>query len=208
MVDIKQKITSMEDKIRTKMSKLTKYEDPSLLKLDSKELGEEISKFQELYNQLLVDLDKYYEIIADDNISDEEIDNYFDTYEEMTSSVSYIYQSHFPVLVNKQTTLLNTKVEKLNNKLETSLGTQFGIFSALLSILAFVLTNAKILTIESISFKNVLLVNLSYILVCSVLFYFVLWFIKPYKHSKGRVWSLVAIIIALCLCIYKVATVM
>ena len=123
-------------------------------------------------------------------------------------SVSYIYQSHFPVLVNKQTTLLNTKVEKLNNKLETSLGTQFGIFSALLSILAFVLTNAKILTIESISFKNVLLVNLSYILVCSVLFYFVLWFIKPYKHSKGRVWSLVAIIIALCLCIYKVATVM
>lgn len=89
---------------------------------------------------------------------------------------------------------MSDQIKKTNTKLENSLGTQFGIFSALLSLLAFILNNTKLFTIEGLTFNHIIIINLCYLLACAVIFYFVFSFIKPYYHSAGRVWSLVLII--------------
>lgn len=167
-----------------------------LLNLQSDTLPTDLSDFQKSYDNILAKLNVCYNEIQ--KIPDvTKMVEYQDRYEEVLYKTCYVYQQSLPEIQKRQISELNTEVDKLNKKLENSLGTQFGIYSALLSILAFVLNNAKLFSYEEIDFKNILLINLSYILVCAVLFYFVLWFIKPYKHSKGRVWSLVIIIAVL-----------
>lgn len=66
---------------------------------------------------------------------------------------------------------------------------QLATFSIVMSIIAFILTNAKILAAEAIDFRNVLLVNLSYILAVDFLFALVYLFIghsDDASHSERK----------------------
>ena len=185
-------IEKILDETRNLLEKFEKYQDIDY----TKQRQDFFVKFQDDYEHILTTLTSCYDKII--GIQDIEVkDDYSNQYDGLIYSITYIYQQVEYHLHNHQIASLKNDVDKLNRKLENSLGTQFGIFSALLTILAFVLNNAKLLTYSEINFKQILLVNLSYILVCAVLFYFVLWFVKPYKHSKGRVWSLVVIIVVL-----------
>ena len=58
------------------------------------------------------------------------------------------------------------------------------IFSIVLSILAFILTNVGVLSIEGIDFKNVLLVNISFLLTTDFLFSLVYVFLGPAFYTK------------------------
>lgn len=103
----------------------------------------------------------------------EDIDNDFsneenDEIEYLFDRTNYIYEKSIVYLS------INTinNYEKLNEKIDKQQGVQFATFSIFLTILAFVLTNTKVLSIAEICTKTVLLVNL--ILTCCfnfVLFY-------------------------------------
>ena len=109
--------------------------------------------------------------------------SFLSTHQNLYTSLNGIYLSK-----------MSEQIKKTNTKLENTLGTQFGIFSALLSLLAFILNNTKLFAIEGLTFNHVIIINLCYLLACTVIFYFVFCFIKPYYHSSGRVWSLVFVI--------------
>ena len=84
------------------------------------------------------------------------------------------------------TELLLSKTQVIEDSLRNTQGMQLTVFSIVLTILAFVLTNAKILAATDIDFKNVLLVNISYLLSADVFFSFIYLFIGPalFRSSK------------------------
>lgn len=73
-------------------------------------------------------------------------------------------------------------------------GMQLTVFSIVLTILAFVLTNAKILAAADINFRNVLLVNISYLLSADIFFSFIYIFIGPVFHRKSK-WMFISFMI-------------
>jgi len=83
--------------------------------------------------------------------------------------------------------IIAKKTMEMEESYKKSQGIQLAVFSIVLTILAFVLTNAKILSVDGISVKNVLLVNLSFILSADVFFSFIYLFLGPVFYSKkGR----------------------
>lgn len=92
------------------------------------------------------------------------------------------------------TEFLLTKTEENEQALRNTQGMQLTVFSIVLTILAFVLTNAKILAATEINFKNVLLVNISYLLSADIFFSFIYIFIGPIFHRKSK-WMFISFMI-------------
>ena len=171
--------------------------------LDTKSLDDLekfIQEYDNKYKQAMGSISQIEGFLNDENILGGKKERFLSICSTYRCNIDRLYKD------NRKILSLSHQLKKTNKKLENSLGLQFGIFSAVLSVLSFVLNNAKLLSYEEIDFRNVLLINLSHILACAVMFYFAMWFIKPYKHSKGRVWTLTLIIIAICLLICLVAT--
>lgn len=93
--------------------------------------------------------------------------------ENIYNSVSKIIND---VLVKKA-----IEIEDQNKKKQAL---DLAVYSIVLSILAFILTNAGVLSVEGIAFKNVLLVNISFLLTTDVLFSLIYVFLGPAFYSK------------------------
>lgn len=104
----------------------------------------------------------------------------WDKTDSLYDDINYIYDASSIPINN----IIASKTLELEDSYRKSQGLQLAVFSIVLSILAFVLTNAKILGAEGINFKNVLLVNLSFILCTDVLFLLIYLFIGPIFYSK------------------------
>lgn len=170
--------------------------------LDAKsldDLEQFIQEYDNEYKQAMGLISQIEGFLNNENILGGKKERFLNVCSTYRSDIDRLYKD------NRKILSLSHQLKKTNKKLENSLGLQFGIFSAVLSVLSFVLNNAKLLSYEEIDFRNVLLINLSHILACAVMFYFAMWFIKPYKHSKGRVWTLTLIVVAICALIYLIA---
>ena len=73
----------------------------------------------------------------------------------------------------------------IERDMKASQGLQLTVFSLVLTILAFVLNNSKILAVDDINLKNVLLVNVSFILATVVFFGLIYRFIFPMYFIKS-----------------------
>lgn len=104
----------------------------------------------------------------------------WDKFDSLNADFNYIYDTS-SVPINS---VLVKKTLELQDEHKKHQGLQLAVFSIVLSILAFVLTNSKILAAEHINFKNVLLVNLSFILSVDILFSFIYLFLGPIFYSK------------------------
>lgn len=94
--------------------------------------------------------------------------------------VNYIYDTT-SIYINNVFAKKTLEIEDSHKKAQ---GLQLAVFSIVLTILAFVLTNAKILAVDEIDYKNVLLVNLSFILSADVFFSLIYIFLGPVFYSK------------------------
>ena len=104
----------------------------------------------------------------------------WDKFDSINDDLNYIYDTTSTPI----NSVIVKKTLELQDENKKHQGIQLAIFSMVLSILAFVLTNAKILAVEQINFKNVLLVNLSFILSIDILFSFIYLFLGPIFYSK------------------------
>lgn len=104
----------------------------------------------------------------------------WDKFDSINDDLNYIYDTTSTPI----NSVIVKKTLELQDENKKHQGIQLAIFSMVLSILAFVLTNAKILAVEQINFKNILLVNLSFILSIDILFSFIYLFLGPIFYSK------------------------
>ncbi len=74
----------------------------------------------------------------------------------------------------------------LEQDMKSTQALQLTVFSIILTILAFVLTNAKILAADGIDLRNVLLVNISYLIAVCTLFALIYLFIYPAVKNEKR----------------------
>jgi glucan phosphoethanolaminetransferase (alkaline phosphatase superfamily) len=77
-------------------------------------------------------------------------------------------------------------LNNIQNELKQTQSSQIAIFSAILAMLTFVITNTGILASASIDIWHILIINFSYILVCIIFFTFILFFLPDYKFTKNR----------------------
>ena len=90
----------------------------------------------------------------------------WDRADSLYDDLNYIYDiTSIPI-----NNIIAQKTMEMEESYKKSQGLQLAVFSIVLTILAFVLTNAKVLTIDNIGFKNILLVNLSFILAADFFF--------------------------------------
>lgn len=194
MSEIKTKddVSKELDNIRDQISLL--YMDFTDCKIYTFEGAEEYLKEYDRRRKNIAEyLSKVEDII--DAVEDEtEGEALYKEWDTVNASFLSLHQELYTSLNGIYLSKMSEQIKKTNTKLENSLGTQFGIFSALLSLLAFILNNTKLFAIEGLTFNHVIIINLCYLLACAVIFYFVFCFIKPYYHSSGRVWSLVFVI--------------
>lgn len=79
------------------------------------------------------------------------------------------------------------KQKAIEKKMESQQGLQFTIFSIVIAMISFILNNTKVLSIDGVGLKTVLLVNISFILAVSVLFALIYTFMGyNFEHKKWR----------------------
>lgn len=163
---------------------------------------DDILKFNEEYLAITKQLDK----VAKDLLAfDKDRTNaLWDKFDSINDDLNYIYDtSSIPI-----NSVIVKKTLELQDEYKKHQGLQLAVFSIVLTILAFVLTNAKILAAEQINFKNVLLVNLSFILSADVFFSFIYLFLGPIFYSKKgglRTFSFIVLPILLVVSIVLIA---
>lgn len=138
----------------------------------------DVLKFNEEYLSITKQLDKVAtKLLSFDKTRTSQL---WDKFDSINDDLNYIYDtSSIPI-----NSVLVNKTLELQDEYKKHQGLQLATFSIVLTILAFVLTNARILTIEQIDFKNILLVNLSFILSTNILFSFIYLFLGPIFYSK------------------------
>lgn len=115
----------------------------------------------------------------------------WDELDQVIYDFNYIYDSSSVPINN--ILIQNTKnIQEANQK---SKGIDLAVFSLILTILAFVLTNAKILAASEINFKNVLLVNFSFLLSATVLFSFIYLFLGVFSCGQKSTLKLIVLIV-------------
>lgn len=163
---------------------------------------DDVLKFNEEYLSITKQLDS----VAKDLLSFDKTRNnpLWDKFDSINDDLNYIYDtSSIPI-----NSVIVKKTLELQDEYKKHQGLQLAVFSIVLTILAFVLTNAKILAADQIDFKNVLLVNLSFILSADVLFSFIYLFVGPIFYSKKgglRIFSFIVLPILLIASIVCVA---
>lgn len=100
--------------------------------------------------------------------------------------------------------------EKAVKRSREGLVNQLSIFSIVLTILTFILNNARLFSIGGISFSMIMAGNVSFILMCVVMFTFVYLFLHMedgIKHPIIKAVVLVVVILGLCFLTYALTTV-
>lgn len=172
-----------------------------LVKSADDEEGINAQEFHCLYFEIAKLIDQIAEYIdngeADDRFQDEynqtfNLANYF--YE---NGVIYanVKESKEATESKKEIEIAKKEIRRIGEKVENAQPIQLAVFSVVLAVLSFILTNAKHLTAES-SFKTILLINLSYLFMCVVLFSFVYLFLSlPRKEPKSKISAIIIMII-------------
>lgn len=137
-----------------------------------------ILKFNSEYTAIVKEIEKIVEELRK-NDKDGRSD-LWDKIDSLYDDINYIYDEA-SIHINN---VIASKTYELEDNIRKSQGVQLAVFSIVLSILAFVLTNAKVLAAENIDFKNILLINLSFILSTDVLFSLIYLFMGPVFYSK------------------------
>lgn len=193
--EIKDKLSHIENLIALL------YDDFSNRKVYSFDGAEEVLKeYDARYKTIaqdFLDIGKLIEAVQDEKKGSA----LFEEWDDLNASFLSVHQELYTNLNSIYLSKMSDQIKKTNTKLENTLGTQFGIFSALLSLLAFILNNTKLFAIEGLTFNHIIMINLCYLLACVVIFCLVFSFIKPYYHSAGRVWSFIFLIGILALII-------
>ena len=180
--EIREEIAKIEEDI-TKFKELTE----SLPTLDEKII---IS-----INEDYLSLTRSLEILLNhEGLSEEEANEVDQTCLELLYNIESLYDINSIRIQNyvietteknlKSCDEFNKRAESIESTYKQNQGVQLATFSIVLSILAFVLTNAKVLAIDQISFKSVLLVNLSFILATDCFFSLIYLFIGPVFYDK------------------------
>lgn len=142
---------------------------------------DDVLKFNHGYTDVIKELNKIIEALRKSDKNQES--TLWEKVDSLYDDVNYIYDET-SVQINS---VIAAKTQELTEYVQKSQGVQLAVFSIVLSILAFVLTNGKILAAEGINFKNILLVNLSFILSTDILFSLIYLFMGPIFYSKrGR----------------------
>ncbi len=100
--------------------------------------------------------------------------------DSLYDDLNYIYDTT-AIPINS---IIAKKTIEMEENYKKTQGLQLAVFSIVLTILAFVLTNAKVLAADNIDFKSVLLVNMSFILSADVFFSLIYIFLGPAFYSK------------------------
>lgn len=189
------------------VSEISKLEDRVLKLMDTSEhiFGGDVDiilAFNSEYTAIIKELEKIVEEIRKyDKLGHVDL---WDKTDSLYDDLNYIYDEA-SIQINN---VIATKTQELEESTRKNQGIQLAVFSIVLSILAFVLTNAKILAVDDISFKNVLLVNLSFILSSDVLFSLIYLFMGPSFYSKKgnlRIFTFIILPILLIAAIVLVA---
>lgn len=177
-------MTKDKEKVKNLIqSNINKLEDKTIQLMDTSEhiAGGDVDTilaFNSEYTSIVRELEKVIEDIGKyDKLG---TSDFWEKTASLYDDLNYIYDEA-AVQINN---VFASKTQELEEETRQRQGIQLAIFSIVLSILAFVLTNAKILAVENISFKNVLLVNLSFILSSDVLFSLIYLFMGPAFYSK------------------------
>ena len=91
------------------------------------------------------------------------------------------------------------KQKAMEKKIDSQQGLQFTIFSIVIAMISFILNNTKVLSIDGIGLKTILLVNISFILAVSVLFALIYTFMG-YNFEQKK-WKYAFLILFPCLMI-------
>lgn len=163
---------------------------------------QDVLKFNSDYVAIIKDLEKITEKML--KYDKTRTCDLWDKTDSLYDDINYIYDTSSIPINN----IIATKTLELEESYRKSQGLQLAVFSIVLSILAFVLTNAKILGADGIDFKNVLLVNLSFILCTDVLFSLIYLFMGPVFYSKKghlRIFSFIILPIILIIALVLIA---
>ena len=91
------------------------------------------------------------------------------------------------------------KQKAMEKKIDSQQGLQFTIFSIVIAMISFILNNTKVLSLDGVGLKTVLMVNISFVLAVSVLFALIYIFMGyNFEHKK---WKYVFLILFPCLMI-------
>ncbi len=188
-------------------SEISKLEDSALKLMDTSEhiFGGDVDiilAFNSEYTAIVKELEKVVEEIRKyDKLGHSDL---WEKTDSLYDDLNYIYDEA-SIQINN---VIAAKTQELEESTRKNQGIQLAVFSIVLSILAFVLTNAKILAVDDISFKNILLVNLSFILSSDVLFSLIYLFMGPSFYSKKgnlRIFTFIILPILLIAAIVLVA---
>ncbi len=202
--------SKVDEKIKGLNSKLDKIEQSvnELIDVSKDCIEGELNDALGFYNKYLNVEKELKAVSLEIFVLDKKVSEHlYDRVETIEYDLTYIYEltSHH---INK---LIICSTQDLQESNKKSQGLQLAVFSIVLTILAFVLTNAKILATSEIDFKNVLLVNLSYILSADVLFTFIYLFLGPTfygKKGKLRIFAFIILPILLIFAIVGIALLM
>lgn len=151
---------------------------------------DDVVRFNEKYSIIDKKLNEASKMLIDYDKS--RTDALWDELDQKFDDFNYIYDAS-SVGINNIIVNSSKEIQESNKK---SKGIDLAVYSIILSILAFVLTNAKILAASQIDFKNVLLVNLSFILSAVVLFTFIYVFLGVHSYGRNRKLKLFTLLVS------------
>lgn len=190
----------MANKLKEKIEKSIDEAETSVIKLIDTSSNAVNGELEDVlkFNKEYIDVSKKLIDIAGDLIKLDKNRTHplWDKFDSINSDLNYIYDTSSIPINN----IIASKTIELQENYKNMQGIQLAVFSIVLTILAFVLTNAKVLGDPEVVFKNVLLTNLSFILSADILFSFIYLFLGPVFYSKkGRLRIFTFIVLPLIL---------
>lgn len=159
-----------------------------------------IQSFRAEYKQIVAEINEISEAIKKDRrLPPETKKTLEDKCQSRAYDIDWVYEQatiSTNELVLYKTDDLEKKLGRIENNIRNAQGMQLAVFSIVLTILAFVLTNAKILAASEIDFKNVLLVNVSYLLSADIFFSLIYLFMGPVFHQKSTALRYLILVVA------------
>lgn len=144
------------------------------------------SDFGAFYNAINTELGDITDELFNIDNTQEKYTHEWDTIDDLKFALDAFYQGKIFEFHEYYYEGIAT-VKSLENNFRSAQFLQLATFSIVLTILTFILSNAKILAADSIDFRNVLLVNLSNLLAVDFLFGLVYLFIGSWsKKSKAK----------------------
>lgn len=170
-----------------KYQKLLEELDSCIIQLE--ELGkveyerEVLPNLVKIYNKAVELADNLYQISGITDTQIENIDAKLDRVEVLYDRIVFFAFNNALNRIDKD----EKRQKAIEKKIDSQQGLQLTIFSIVIAIISFILNNTKVLSIENVDLKTVLLVNVSFILAVSILFALIYIFMGyNFEHKKWK----------------------